>query len=239
MSGCGGDEIVGREVTKIASPDGTRDVWVAYDDDGYTSRGLFVANADGSGERRLTSKEDTNPAWSPNGKAIAFERPDEDSGVTGSIYTIDPDGGRPRLLVAEGETPAWSPDGKAIAYGAPFGEFVGILDLERRRTKRIPLDTLGITDLVWSPDGTRIAMAASAPDAVSDAGGGYAGLPLGIELFVIAIEGSQTRRLTHNTHPDWPLRWTDDGRIVFATQAGDEPEEFVVAPDGTGLAPQT
>ena len=237
LAGCvgGGEGEPGpTEITKVPSPDGTKVVWAEYEDDGVASRGLFVANADGTGERQLTRKSDTHPTWSPDGETIAFERADEDTGLTGSVYTIDPDRGQARQLVAEGEWPAWSPDGKRIAYGKPFGEILGIRDLERRRTTRIPIDVDAITDIVWSPDGATIALAGSARDTGAS---GYTFLVDALEVYAVAVDGSSVRRLTRNAAADWPRRWTEDGRIVYATWEDEpDPVEYVIASDGTERA---
>ena len=72
-------------------------------------------NADGSGQRRLTgdARFPAAPAWSPNGRQIAFEGgPCDPSGV----YVVNADGSGQRRLARNGRAPAWSPDGRTIAF---------------------------------------------------------------------------------------------------------------------------
>ena len=75
-------------------------------------------NADGSGQRRLTRNpaRDMDPAWSPDGRRIAFDR-----GGTQQIWLMNPDGsGQRSLTPAAGwrsRDPDWSPDGRKIAFG--------------------------------------------------------------------------------------------------------------------------
>ncbi|MGB9723151.1 MAG: TolB family protein, partial [Chloroflexia bacterium] len=72
---------------------------------------IYVMNADGSGVTRLTNHPagDKHPAWSPDGKKIAFQS--ERSGGT-DIYVMNADGsGVTRLTnhpAYDGE-PSWSP----------------------------------------------------------------------------------------------------------------------------------
>ena len=71
-------------------------------------------NADGSGLRKLTRGPayDGNPAWSPDGRKIAFGR-------AGEIYVMNADGSGQRNLTrnpARDFAPAWSPDGRKIAF---------------------------------------------------------------------------------------------------------------------------
>lgn len=91
------------------SPDARR---LAYDKLVGDRRQVFVALADGSGIRQLTTAGGSSPSWAPNGAGIAFAG--EREGVVG-LYLIRPDGTNERLL-AEGVSSAdWSPDGRWIA----------------------------------------------------------------------------------------------------------------------------
>jgi Tol biopolymer transport system component len=59
---------------------------------------------------------DSNPAWSPDGRLIAFVR---DQGDDAAIVTIRPDGSRPRTLTSPGTVagnPDWSPTGDRIVF---------------------------------------------------------------------------------------------------------------------------
>jgi len=73
---------------------------------------IYVINADGSGLRRLTDGMD--PAWSPDGKKVAFARWRDPRG----IYVIDEDGSNETLLFgwSQAKAPAWSPDGSHIVF---------------------------------------------------------------------------------------------------------------------------
>jgi Tol biopolymer transport system component len=78
---------------------------------------IYVINADGSGLRRLTDGMD--PAWSPDGKKVAFARWRDPRG----IYVIDEDGSNETLLFGwkEAKAPAWSPDGSHIVFTRQYG----------------------------------------------------------------------------------------------------------------------
>ena len=76
----------------------------------FDSNGIFVVNADGSGKRRLTPTAlFSDPAWSPNGRSLAFAR------HPGGVFVINADGSGERRL-AGGQKPVWSPDGRKIAF---------------------------------------------------------------------------------------------------------------------------
>ena len=86
------------------SPDGTRIV--------YTKSGdIFVINADGSGQTRLTDHPagDWEPRWSPDGGKIIFT---SDRDGNREIYVMNPDGSNPINLTNSAENeeqPSWSP----------------------------------------------------------------------------------------------------------------------------------
>lgn len=77
--------------------------------------GIWISNRDDTGHTNISiSGTDAFPAWSPNGRLIAFSR--EESGNV-DIYTMGADGSNvQRLTTANGidTLPVWAPDGSII-----------------------------------------------------------------------------------------------------------------------------
>ncbi len=78
---------------------------------------IHTINVDGTNDRKLTdwSGDDGLPAWSPDGKHIAFT---SDRDGDPEIYVMNTDGSNVRRVAPGqgGAHPAWSPDGKHIAF---------------------------------------------------------------------------------------------------------------------------
>jgi Tol biopolymer transport system component len=107
---------------------------------------IWVMNPDGSGRRQLTSDFGMSPAWSPDGRRLAF------TGV-GGIWVMRADGTGRRFLRA-GEEPAWSPDGYQIAFTASDG--IWLMRADGSGARRLT-SVAGDRQPAWSPDGARIA----------------------------------------------------------------------------------
>jgi Tol biopolymer transport system component len=85
-------------------------------------RDLYVVEADGSGERRLTQSAERNvadrdPTWSADGRALAFETFDRDEESRSSIDAANADGTcEHRIAEVPGWRPAWQPGVTTVPF---------------------------------------------------------------------------------------------------------------------------
>jgi TolB protein len=226
---------------------------------------LFVANADGSNQHKLTHApngfEDDHPSWRPDGSSIVFQRCPSTGDGSCAIFATRPDGSHLRQLspycppggklpkCVDEHAPAYSPGGRKIAFvrydGVPVASgihaaliMVAGADLRHARVLvSYPTLRSDPVDLAWSPDGRRLAFTVTNDDGAAKPADGRA-------LFTVGADGRGLRRVT-----SWGLRaggrpsWSPDGRtILFATQpAGSDNSPgyganlYAVHPDGTGL----
>lgn len=152
---------------------------------------------------------DVDPAWSPDGKLIAFAS----SRSGGGIYVIRPSGtGLRRLFSGAASDVDWSPDGHSIAFTGEGGVYV------LRLTDRRPVRILGkrFSLPAWAPGGRELAVVKEERDLTTS-------------LYVVHTDGSGPQRLLPRhrltspiadasvTEPAWA---PDGGHIAYAL--GDE-----------------
>jgi Tol biopolymer transport system component len=107
---------------RAQAPPGAR---IAFHSDRDGNGEIYVMDADGQNVRNLTHhpRDDWNPAWSPDGRSIAFSstrdsRPD-DRRI--EIYVMEVAGQNVRRLTHDHASdfgPDWSPDGLRIAWSS-------------------------------------------------------------------------------------------------------------------------
>jgi dipeptidyl aminopeptidase/acylaminoacyl peptidase len=114
---------VQRVSSPVVSPDGARVVYTVstYDmEENRNNADIWVADLATGAARRLTTNKasDTSPAWSPDGRRLAFlSKRDGDSAT--QLYVMPVDGGEPERLTEMPlavSGPKWFPDGTRIAF---------------------------------------------------------------------------------------------------------------------------
>jgi Tol biopolymer transport system component len=150
-----------------------------------------------------------DPAWSPNGRLIAYSMTWLSSTAGPSsradgIYVIRPDGsGRRRLTHGRDWAPTWSPDGRRLAFArsAPDGGSHVYVVLAHGSQARRVSERLGDVNAptVWSPDGTQLAWSV-----------GYSSSP---SLLIARADGSGSpRKLATGFVHGW--RRTPNGHVL-------------------------
>jgi serine/threonine protein kinase/WD40 repeat protein len=137
------------------SPDGSQIAFHISDATG----GIFIAGATGESVRRLTPSG-FDPAWSPDGKQIAYGTEEIDNPASrvgeSAVYVVSISTGSPRRLV-EGDAvqPSWSPSGARIVYWSNVGGQRDIYTVAATGGSRVPVTKDAAIDWspVWSPDG--------------------------------------------------------------------------------------
>ncbi len=211
---------IGRLVTVASpkvSPDGRRVAFVVtrvdLEANCYRSS-IWLAAADGSWTPfPLTAggQRDGQPAWSPDGRRLAFTRSRDDGGSSLQVLPVDGPGETVTVCVRPEaiEAPAWSPDGTRIAFAS------------RERTSRY---TEGDDDRARPP--RRIDRLYSRLDNV----GWIIDRPRSV--FVVPADGSaQPRLVAGGPHEHGDPAWSPDGRTLAVTAARSKDWDLEIVDD--------
>jgi hypothetical protein len=158
--------------------------------------GVYVV---GRRQNRLVAPGASDPAWSPDGRRLAYVAPGE--GGLGDVFVADANGTHIGAITHTGDddetSPSWSPDGRRLVF-----EQEGKIAVVRADGSKPRILAQG-EEPAWSPGGRRIAFQRSG------------------DLFVVAAAGGRPRALT--TSVSWELSpaWSPDGRrLAFASDEG-------------------
>jgi TolB protein len=184
------------------SPDGSRIAFIAD----VPPWRIFVLTVATGEVRALDTyggeRSDWDPAWSPDGRWIAFA---SSRGDSYDLFVYDTVGGGLRRLTSglhDEWCPSWSPDGQTIVFAGDEKGTFGIWAVPARGgTPRQLTRVAHGNDYhpTWSPDGTLIAFDRTLEDETE-------------AIYTVRPDGTSLHRVTQSPEPAYEPAWQAAGR---------------------------
>ena len=201
---------------------------------------IFLMHKDGSRVENLTnypSADDGAPAWSPDGRFIAFASTRVGNG-NHALYKIDLHS-RAVTQLTSGEYddrwPAWSPTGDRIAFMRDIGQrVIYIMNTDGSDQRRLTYWDWGDEFPAWSPDGQWIVFSSERYWLKRDL---WLIKPDGSDLhIVLRTDPEDEDDLKDEIYPTW----APDGRIYYTFKFRDAQGTkrellYRIWPDGSGM----
>jgi TolB protein len=189
---------------KLTGDKGVFSTRIAYVTKGGNRHTLRVADADGEGGQvALNSPEPIiSPAWSPDGKQLAYVSFEKQKAV---VYVQDTSSGARRELAnfrGSNSAPAWAPDGQSLALtlSRENGSQLYLMDRNGGNVRRLTNSNAIDTEPAFSPDGRSIYF-------VSDRGGSP-------QIYRTGVGGGAAERVTFNGTYNISPAISPDGRTL-------------------------
>ena len=200
---------------------------------GPSASELYIANSDGTGERKLLAESvfDYHASYSTDGKWIVFTSERTGRGQA-DIYRARVDGTAVERLTdseAVDDQAALSPDGTLVAFVSTRETYkanIWILDLKTQRLRNLtgqsgiqgdPNKPGGFFRPTWSPDGKWLAFSSDRNSEWRARKGAWEHIQE-LSIYVIGADGTGLRRVS-NSQPGicaGSPKWSADGkRVVF------------------------
>jgi hypothetical protein len=191
----------------------------ATDLGGLRQSSIYVTKPDGSAPKQITHAKthDTQPAFSPDGKQIAYVAMPAGTSGNFQLNVVSTDGTTNRTIVDDGvtlETPTWSPDGKQIAFASRNGttQMIAVVDVATGKRRWLQFTGGGSTPL-WTTSGLIYA---------SDDG----------SLRQVALDGTNAKTLI--AHASNPSASPNGKYLAYVANDNGSAQAFVANADGKG-----
>ncbi len=193
---------------------------------------------------------------SPDGRLLLFDETGEGGGARHALYMRNTDGS-PAVQLGSGWAGSFSPDGRWVASTthAPGGREIVLLPVKAGEPRALPRSDLAIHRTWWLPDGRRILVAANAPGEglrlfvqgldgeparpITPPGIGLGFFPVSPDGRIVVgqgpdrlfygypIEGGDPEFVPGLVAEDRPIRFSPDGRALYAYRRGELPARVI------------
>jgi len=193
---------------------------IAFSSDRTGLMQIWTMKTDGTDQRQLTNMSFgvCQPAWSPNGKKMAFispcSRKENLEYPDARIYTMNSDGTEVKVLPVSGTgdfDPAWSPDSNRLAFTSlrTGTAHIFVYHFDDQSLHEVSDTRYSDYQPAWSPDGKHIAFVRQKPFH---------------HIWVMSDQGTTLYQLTSNGQVIdlWP-NWAPDGQYVIFSRSQIDP----------------
>ncbi len=156
---------------------------------------------------RTTGVREQDPAWSPDGKAVAYVT---DASGESEIAIRPAAGGKETLLTSTDDRsyfgPEWSPDGKWLAF-SDSTQTLWLLNVRSKRKFKVDHDKENMMqDFSFSPDSAWLAYSKTEPDGMR-------------ALYIYDVSAHKTRQVTNGWFDSSEPAFSSNGKYIFFVSA--------------------